>query len=419
MDGSQRTAAQEWQAHWGLVFSGVLGLGLIALPATTLGLFMEPLQQDFGWSRTRISFGMTLFAVITTPLAPFAGALADRYGSRKIALPGLALNGLALASFALLTGLVWHYMLAWVFYSLTQLLIRTTVWNRAASVAFSASRGLALAVMMGGIPLAQTIAPVIVLWLMNGHGWRAAFAAMGLGWGGLALITAVFLFRETRAQASPAAAVRGEAAQRFLVRGLTFGQAVRDTRIQRIALAILAQSAMAAALSIHMFPLLTQTGVARADAAGIVATLGIAALAGQLVTGWLADRVQSTMLPVTCFGLPAIAYLLLLQGQGTGVLLMCGVLCAGYASSACVTITTYLVSRYGGVSHFGKIYGLISSCMGLGAGVGPLIAGRIFDQTGSYTGFLLLGMGLAVTAGLAVFRLGPYPDYEGHERVTS
>lgn len=417
MEGSQQTAAQEWQAHWGLVFSGALGLGLIALPATTLGLFMEPLQQDFGWSRTRISFGMTLFALITTPLAPFAGALADRYGSRKIALPGLALNGLALAAFALLTGFFWHYLFAWVVYSFTQLLIRTTVWNRAASVAFSASRGLALAVMMGGMPLVQTIAPIIVHWLMQGYGWRAAFAAMGLGWGGIALITAIFLFRETPVRTSAAAAVHGGAAPRFPAGGLTFGQAVRDTRIQRIALAMLLQSAMAAALSIHMFPLLTQTGVARVDAAGIVATLGVAALAGQLVTGWLADRVRSTMLPVACFGLPAMAYLLLLQGGGTGFLLMGGVLCAGYAGSACVTVTTYLVSRYGGVRHFGKIYGLISSCMGLGAGTGPLIAGRIFDQTGSYTGFLLLGMGLAVTASLAVFRLGPYPDHEGRERV--
>jgi MFS family permease len=88
-----------------------------------------------------------------------------------------------------------------------------------------------------------------------------------------------------------------------------------------------------------------------------------------------------------------------------------GALSAGYALGATVNITTYLTSRYVGVLHFGKIYGIISSAMRLGAGLGPVIAGTIFDKSGSYDSYLLLGIGASCVAALSVFALGCYPTF--------
>jgi MFS family permease len=142
--------------------------------------------------------------------------------------------------------------------------------------------------------------------------------------------------------------------------------------------------------------------------AGLV---GIAALAGQVFTGWLADRVSAKVLPVVCFTLPAIAYTLLQFGTGSVPMQWAGVLLAGYASGAAINITTYLTTRYVGLAHFGKTYGVISSAMRLGAGLGPFIAGAIADHTGSYADYLFLGIGCAIVAGLLVLGLGPYPDF--------
>lgn len=404
----QPSAGQEWRAHGGIVLAGTLGIGLLTIPPVTLGLFIGPLQSEFGWSRAEISLGMTVFALITTPLAPVAGALADRFGSRRIAVPGVALNGMALALFALLTGLLWQYLLFWVIYAFTQLMIRTTIWNRAASAAFVTSRGLALAVMMGGIPLSQAVSPILANWLIGDFGWRAAYAALGLGWGGVALVVAFVLFREPRdaprsaKDLAPPPAVAG---------GLTFRAAMRDPRIIRLALAILLQGAMSTALSVHLIPLLTESGLTRTGATGVIALMGGAALVGQLTTGWLADKVSSTLLPVACFMLPIIPYVLLLEASGSVMLLSLAVLLLGYAASATVTIMTYLTSRYAGIRSFGSIYGVMSSCMGLGAGLGPLIAGTIFDRTGTYDGFLMTAATLAVISTLLVFRLGAYPDF--------
>jgi len=400
---------QEWRENWTLVLAAFFGVTWMTAPAVSLGLFIEPLQNDFGWSRADISFGMTVYSLVGTPLVPFAGALVDRFGSRRVAMPGLVLNGLAFAAFGLLTPSLTHWIAAWVIYTLTQLMIRSILWNRAVSAAFTASRGLALAVTMAGIAAAQTIMPILARYLIDAYGWRTAYPIIGFGWAGVALVF-VFLFLHEPGSRRPAGQGEGEA-EVVSQGGLTLREALRDHRILRVVFANLIITMTFSGFTLHIFALLTGSGVSKILAASMTGMLGIAVLAGQLMTGWLADRVRSTILPVSCFLFPGIGFFLLLKGGGTETLIWPAVMLAGYGSGASINISTYLVSRYGGVAHFGKIYGLISSCMGLGSGLGPLAAGWIFDSTGSYDGYLMAGIAIAVVAGLAVFRLGPYPEF--------
>jgi MFS family permease len=407
MTSGARTAAQEWQAHWGLVFCATLGMALLALPPVALGVFMPSLSAEFGWSRASISAGMLIFAVVSTPLVPFAGALADRFGSRRVLIPGLVLTGCAFAAFGLMTPSLWHWFAMWVVFTLVQLLNRSPIWNRTVSAAFNTSRGLALAVLMAGIALGQLLTPIIASALIRDHGWRASYGLLALGWYGITLIATVLLYRESKVgTAGPEA---GQALQPE--GGLTLGEALRDPAMLRISFAILIQSTLYTGFTLHLFPMLKDLGIAEKDAAFITGLVGISTLAGQLVTGWLADRMHGSLLPVSSFLLPGIGYTLILQGRSSETLITLGVLVAGYGSGAAINITTYLTTRYAGVQHFGKIFGLISSVMGLGAGLGPLIAGRIYDYAGNYSPYLLLGIGLACVASLTVIRLGPYRNF--------
>jgi predicted MFS family arabinose efflux permease len=296
----------------------------------------------------------------------------------------------------------------WVGFTLVQLLNRSPIWNRAVSSAFNVSRGLALAVLMSGIALGQLLTPIIASTLIRDYGWRSAYALLALGWYGIALIATVLLYHEPKADAS---AVSETGQGRTAAGGLTLGEALREPRMLRIAFAILIQSMLYTGFTLHLFPMLKDSGMMEKDAAFITGLVGIATLAGQLVTGWLADRVRGSLLPVSSFLLPGIGYALILQGQGGEMLVALGVFIAGYGSGAAINITTYLTTRYAGVRHFGKIFGLISSVMGLGAGLGPMIAGRVYDYTGGYAPYLFLGIGVACAASLAVLRLGPYRDF--------
>ena len=409
-----RTGSQEWRAHWPLVLSAMVGLSFGGVPAATLGLFMDPLHQDFGWSRAQIAAGMTIYALTTTPLSPFAGALVDKYGERRIALPGIAAFTIAFAAFGWLSGPYAQWIMSWVFLGLASLMIRSTVWSRAVSGAFSASRGVALAVLLSGLSLTQAIAPLFARWAIDNLGWEVTYPLLSLCWGGLALALLIPWFRATPSAVHPGADA-GTPAAPPAAGGLTLGQAARSSVMWRIALATLLQTAIGAAIAIHYVPLLIWSGVGRAEAAGIAALLGIGAIAGKLVTGWLIDRVSGGLIPFICFAMPGVAYFLLWQGHGSVPALATATLIVGYAGGSSLHMTAYLTTRYAGIAHFGKIFGIISSMMGLGAGIGPLVAGLAYDRTQSYETLLVIGMPLAFLGGLLVAFLGRYPNFEAQQ----
>jgi MFS family permease len=411
------TAGGEWASHWPLVFASTLAVSWVAAPVTSLSLFLEPLHKAFGWSFAEISSGLFLYSVISVLLVPVAGAIVDRFGTRPIGLAGLLLNGLAFAGFGLVNGSIATWFTAWVFYTLSQLLMGTYVWSGAISAAFVRSRGLAIGITMGGIAIGQLIAPLTARWLIDAYGWRAAFAILGIGWTGIAFLVGLVFFHDPRARVASAARENPTATARA-IGGLTLAQAIRSPRFQRITVAILLQAMIISGITVHVVRLLSQSGISRETAATMAGLVGIAALAGQVFTGWLADRVSARVLPVVCFALPAIAYALLQFGAGSAPMQWAGVLLAGYASGAAINITTYLTTRYVGLAHFGKNYGVISSAMRLGAGLGPFIAGAIADRTGSYADYLMLGIACAIVAGLLVLGLGPYPDFDDMQAET-
>ena len=402
------TARQEWKKFGPLAFAGMLGMSYVSLASTSLGVFMVPLQQEFGWSRAQISAALTISAMVSTPLSPFSGALADRFGARRIAIPGLVLAMLAFAAIGLVNSSIYRWWFAWFFYSLVTLLTKTPVWATAVSGAFSASRGLAIAIVLSGLGLAQTLSPIFARLLIDEFGWRGGYFGLAFGWGSIALLVVWLFFYDMfgrRAKAPPGSL------DRQLPGGLSLRLALRDSRMQRITFAISVQAVMGAAAMSHLVPILEWSQMSRAGAAGIAAVLGIASISGKLLAGWLADLVRRSFLPAACFALPGFGYVLVLQGAGSATLLTAGVFLIGLGSGAAYHMTTFLTVQYGGVRHNGKIFGVMTGILGLAGGIGPLIAGLIFDATAGYTTLLLAGLPLSLTAGVAVLTLGPYPVF--------
>jgi predicted MFS family arabinose efflux permease len=402
------SAAQEWRRYWPLVAAGLAGLTVGSIPSATLGLFMEPLGRAFGWSRTQISLGLLIFAFVSLPLTPFAGALADRFGPRRVAIPGVALSMACFAAFSLMSGAFAQWVLLWIVYALFSVMTRTLVWNNAIAAAFVKGRGLAIAVMLCGTALAQAVGPSLARWLIDTWGWRTGYLGLGLGWGGFVLLVVLLFFRDVRpfrAQAPAAAPAR-------LADGLTLSEALRSRTLQRMAFAIFVQSIMGTAMIVHLVPLLVSGGLPRSEAAGLAGLYGIAAIVGKLASGWLFDRFPgNALLPVLGFGGPALAYLVMSEASGAAWLAALATLLLGYCSGAALQAQTYLITRYAGLRNLGAIYGGFSSLMALAVGIGPVIAGRVYDLSGNYAALLLAGIPISLAAGLAMFRLGPFPTF--------
>lgn len=417
---TENPALAEWRAHWPMVAAAMAGLSFATVAMYSMGLFMEPLSREFGWSRAQMTLGLSIVALFAVPLSPFAGALIDRWGSRCLGIPGVLLSALAFAAFSLASGSLKQWYALWVCYAVVAVAIKTTVWTAAVSSVFQSSRGLALAVVLSGAALSQTFAPLTAQWLIDGYGWRRAFLWMGLGWGGfvLALLLPFFFdardherrLDKARSESSQAASAQASSARPVLT-GLTLAEGIRSPALLRIAAALFIMSAFGVAVTVHKVPILTATGLSRESAAQIAALAGIAGITGKLLTGWVLDRWQSGWIGGVALALPALACLLLLDAIRTPTLIVVAMIIFGYSAGAYLQICTYLTTRHGGLRHFGKIFGIMAGLIALAAGVGPIAAGMVYDYSGNYTALLLSGIPIGLLSGWLIGGLGPYPTW--------
>ncbi len=414
------TASAEWQANWPLVLAAAIGFGFMSFMHPVAGIFMGPLEQEFGWTRTQLSAGLAVSPVIGVLIAPFVGVLIDRFGSRRLALPGIVLTALAIAAFSLMSGSVTQWVLLWVVFGLCSLTISSTLWATAVASVFSAGRGLALGVTLSGTALAQVVGPPLANGLIEGFGWRAAYAFMGLGWGAVALMLSLFFLYDARdRRAKSKVKVAADAVASVIavppdadLPGLTIPEARRSSELWRVAIATFLILTITIAVTVHQFPIMVEAGVSRGQAAWLVSLSGIAGIIGKLVTGTLIDRFHARWVGGITLASTAIAYPLLVAPLATPALIVVGIMISGYAAGTKIQLCGYLTSRYAGLRNYGTIFGVMTSMISLSAMVGPLLAGMSRDQFGTYAPMMYAGVVLSLISGLLVFTLPRYPVWE-------
>jgi predicted MFS family arabinose efflux permease len=410
MTETTRTAAQEWQRGWKLVIACFIGFSFFSIMSNTIGVVMGPLTAEFGWSRTLISSGVMIASVVTALFSPFFGVLIDRFGSRRVAMPGLIATTLAISLFATTSGSAVQWIGLWTLYAVISISVKTTVWTTAAVGAFKRAQGLALGVVLSGTAAAQTVLPPLAIWLTAELGWRMMYLVLGCGWGGATfLLCWFFLYDVHRA---PSASSRSEQArQQAEMPGLSIGQAWRDRALWRIGLSAFIMMVLTIGLLVHQIPILTEAGVSRTDAAWLASLAGLAGIAGKLISGLLLDRFRANWVGGVTLAATAVCFALLLDGVRTPALIVVAMVINGYSAGSKLQIASYLTARYAGLRHFGAIYGMITSVVAFGSGLGPMIAGYVYDVTGSYGMFLVAGAFGCLFCGLLLLTLPRYPAF--------
>jgi MFS family permease len=409
-----RSAAQEWKSNWTLVLASSVGFSFFSVMLSTTGLFMEPVTRELGWSRTLYSSGVSIATITTAVLSPFFGILIDRLGSRRLALPGVLVTMAAMAAFGLTNGAPWQWMLLWFVFGATSVSIKSTIWTAAVLGVFERSKGLALGLTMAGTALSQVLVPPVGDWLINHFGWRAAYVWLGLGWGSLTFVLCLFFFFDLHDVARRRPAKGGEAAAPAVadLPGLTVAEAGRDWALWRVGVSNFVVMVLTQGLNAHLIPILTDAGVSRTSAALLSSLGGIAGIAGKLITGALLDRFRPNWIGGLTLGAAALTFLLLMEGIRSPALIVFALLVNGYAAGTKTQITGYLTASYGGMKSFGVVYGTMAALMALAAGLGPLLAGRVYDVFGGYGPFLLAGAIGCALGGAIIISLPAYPKWE-------
>jgi predicted MFS family arabinose efflux permease len=406
------TAAEEWKRGWTLVLACFVGFSFFSVPTASAGVFMEPIAREFGWGRTLVTAGTSLTSVITAVLSPAVGMLIDRWGARRLALPGVIATAFAIGAVGTANGSPVQWLLIWAFYALISISVKTTVWTAPVSGQFVAGRGVALALVLSGTAAAQAISPPLCNWLIEHYGWRAAYRWTGFGWGSLTLLMCwLFLYdRKDRARLTKMAATSSPATAELS--GLTIAEAWRSRPLWTIAISTFVMMLLSLGLQIHQVPILTGSGVSRANAAWLASLFGVSGIVGKLITGALLDHYRPNWIGGLTLAANSLAFLFLLDGLRTPGLIVVAIVINGYSAGTKLQICTYLTVSYAGLRNLGAIFGAMYSLVSLGSGLGPMIAGFVYDVTGGYTPFLLAGTAGCLFCGLLVLALPRYPDWQ-------
>lgn len=342
---------------------------------------------------------------------PLVGVLVDRWGVRFLALPGIILTAICIASFSLANGNLTQWALLWGLFAFCQAFLKTTIWTAAVMSRFVAARSLAIAVTLCGVSFANIVVPPLARWLIESYGWRTSYAALGIGWGiPVFILCAYFLYDghdDRRRAKGPEAAV-----QVVYEHGLSVRQALRSGPIRRIAAATLVTLLLTACLVVHQVPLLVEAGLSRASAAYLASLSGFGAIAGGLVSGWLMDRFHAGTIGAITNVMAALALVMLLEPFRNPTLIVVAMLVIGYASGTKLQLCGYLTSIYAGMRNYGKIFGMMASIIAVSSAVGPMLGGLIYDKTGSYTMFIWGAIPASLFSGLLLLGLGRYPVWD-------
>ena len=384
-----------WRVALAACFGVMAGFG--SLFVYTFAAFVKPLGAEFGWSREVVSRGFGFAAITLGACSPLLGRWIDRYGPRRIILPCMTVFGCGVALLALLRSQVWQFYVTCIVLGAVGNGAAHLAYSRSISTWFQRRLGMALAFVMVGAGLGAMILPVVAQTIITHSGWRAAYLSLGC----IALLLGLPLswryVRERGPVENPAAPVEHS--------GKTWQQGLQSLPFW-IVVAVLCVSSISMNGAItQMSALLTDRGITAKQAALCASMLGGSSLLGRVVVGWLLDRF---------FGARVALLVNLVTAAGVFLLARANSFSAGCAAAALIgvgaggeaAITPYLLTRYFGLRSFSTLYGLTWSFYAASAAVGPVILGRAFDSTGSYSS-LLVALAAALAAAAAMNLLLP------------
>jgi predicted MFS family arabinose efflux permease len=379
------------------------------------GALFVPLHDEFGWSTSVMSLAVSINLLLYGLTAPFAAALMDKFGIRKVTTVALIMvalgSGLTVfmtESFQLL--ITWGVLIGLGTGSMA-MVFAATIANRW----FVERRGLVMGVLTAGGATGQLVFLPIVAALADHVGWRTA--SLVIAGSALAVVPLVIRFigdfPEDR-QLTPYGAptdwtppVRetGGSAQRAI-------DALREAARTRTFWALAAAFAICGAttnglVGIHFIPSAHDHGMSTTTAAGLLAVVGIFDIVGTIASGWFTDRYDPRLLLAGYYLFRGVGLMLLpvLLSQSVRPSIVAFVVIYGLDWVATVPPTVALCREY-----FGEqgtiVFGWVFAAHQFGAAAAALGAGVIRDQTGSYTLAWTGGAGLCVIAAVLSWILG-------------
>jgi len=407
--------------HYGWVMVGVTFLTAVITAGTVgaPGVFIVPLQKEFGWSTAEISSALSIRFVLFGLMAPFAAALHNRFGLRNVTLSALVIVASALVISLTMTKL-WQLMLLWgvvigLGTGMTALVLGATVAARW----FAARRGLAVGVLTAAVATGQLVFLPLLASLTERTGWRVALGLM-CGLLALAALAVAMLMRDRPSDVGlrpfgdegteplPAPPPSTAPIMAAALGGL------RDAAKSRVFWILFATFFICGAsttglIQVHLIPMCLDFGIPQVQAAGLLAAMGLFDLFGTIGSGWLSDRYDNRYLLCWYYGLRGLSLLFLPFTNFSFYGLSLFAMIYGLDWIATVPPTVRLTAQRFGPERANLVFGWIYAGHQLGAAAAAFGAGLSRTVLATYLPAFFAAGALCIAAALITLAIARQP----------
>ncbi len=408
--------AMTQQKAEGKIFYGwyILAVGMVGsiLGAGTSQLFMstmlKPLTEEFGWSRTAVTGAITTGTIVAGLFSLPFGKLVDRYGTRWLTSLGALVTA---GMYFLMTKFVvlWQFYVVFVIARIISMSAVTNIAPRTAAVNwFRRYRGRALGLLSMATPLGASMLAMIAQFIIQNHGWRTVFLTFALAMVLLQALPAALVLRRRPedlglvpdgnpgVDVTPTSSFKRGTEEEY---NWTLSEAIRTPTMWLLVAAIIAGLIVNTGIAFHLVAYYTDIGIAPSIAVGALSLYAFTGAVGNIIWGFLSERLSERFLASAVMVLTAITVLYLQSVRTTtGAFIFAAIF--GLTSRGEGTLVNIILAQYYGRSSYGAINGFVLPFHNIGLGLGPLISSVSFDLTGSYRTLFSTFMGTSMVAAI-------------------
>lgn len=406
----------------------VLGLGFLSLFATfgvraSFGAYVTSWEEEFVITRTTVTFISMLSLFIYAFFQPIMGRMADRFGSRLVITISLLLvgGGLLLSS---MSRELWQLALLYGVVAAVGLAGSSNV-TASALVAhwFVEKRGLAMGLILSGMAVGQLVVGPASILIIHNFDWRYALLLVGaIILLAVTPLCAIFIRSKPedmnlrpygeKKQASPPLADEAQhnQDQNQAPAGSMFA-VFREPFFWYLTVPyFICGFTDLGFIGTHFIPFAEGKGYSEVVIAAAFGSIAAFNIAGTIGTGYLSDRISRSRLLAAIYWIRALMFILLVTSDNPYTLFIFAVF-YGLTEMASIAPTSSLCAHLFRNMSIGAIFGFVSVSHQLGAAVGALVPGTIFDLTGSYTAVFFISIAALAGSGLLVLKISDSSNY--------
>lgn len=396
---------------WWVVLASFIGLSLgsASMGVFGIGVFIRPLEAEFGWSRAQISFAAAIITYTIVVVSPLQGYLLDRFGVRRVVLTSIPIFSVTLALLYFQGPDIRLFYLAWIVIMGFGTGFLNGSYNKVAAAWFDRRLGLAVGIVSAGQGAGAAIIPILAQFLIGRFGWRLAY----VGLGAVALVvtfTINLLLLYDRPADKGLTKADGQELSQAEATGFSVRQCLGLRSFWLTAVAFFFLGTMSTGIATHQVPMLIDRGLSPERAADMQSLFGLALIVGRLGVGYLMDRIHAPFVAMASLLGPVIGLSLYALGAAPGLAALSALL-IGFGIGAEFDVLGFIIARYFGRRAYGKLYGLLFSVFLFGGGIGAAGLGIVRTKAGTYSPGLWAVAAATLIALLLLGLLGPYSRF--------